>query len=256
MEDTTHLLLLKNIKIKFPFFHNKIDPVHQELINYLKSEFSLKTKNIDIYVQAFQHKSVAKTDNKGLKLSNERLEFLGDAVISSIVAEYIYNNYPRKSEGFLTQLRARIVSRESLNRLGKKIGLEQHIKFRASKNNAHSSLVGNVFESLIGSIYLDKGYNKTKDILTKYIFKKYIDLKIVEQTNTDYKSQLLINCQKRQKRLAYKELNKSKIEGEFYFTMGLYINDEIITQATAKSKRKAEQKASKEVLGNWEVTPN
>lgn len=191
-----------------------------------------------------------------MKLSNERLEFLGDAVISSIVAEYIYNNYPRKPEGFLTQLRARIVSRESLNRLGKKIGLEQHIKFRASKNNAHSSLVGNVFESLIGSIYLDKGYNKTKEILTKYIFKKYIDLKIVEQTNTDYKSQLLINCQKGQKRLAYKELNKSKIEGEFYFTMGLYINDEIITQATAKSKRKAEQKASKEVLGNWEITQN
>lgn len=253
MEDIILLLSLKSITIRFPFFHKKIDPINQDLINYLKSAFSIKTKNIDLYVQAFQHKSVAKSDQKGFKLSNERLEFLGDAVISSIVAEFIYNAYPRESEGFLTQLRARIVSRESLNRLGKKIDLEQHIKFRASKNNSHSSLIGNVFESLIGAIYLDKGYSTTKEILLESIFKKYIDLKVVEQTNTDYKSQLLINCQKGQKKLAYKELNKAKIEGEFYFTMGLYINDKIITQATAKSKRKAEQKASKEVLGNWKL---
>lgn len=80
---------------------------------------------------------------------------------------------------------------------------------------------------------------------------KYIDLKDVEQTNTDYKSQLLISCQKEQKQLVFKELNKAKIEGDFYFTMGLYIDDKIVTQATAKSKRKAEQKAAKEVLENW-----
>lgn len=145
-------------------------------------------------------------------------------------------------------MRSRIVSRESLNRLGKKVNLGQHIKYKSSKNSNHTSLLGNVFEALIGAIYLDKGYIKTKKIVYDFIFKKHIDLKVVEQTNTDYKSQLLIQCQKQQKKLTYKELNKAKIEGEFFFTMGLYINDEIITQATAKSKRKAEQKASKEVL--------
>lgn len=234
--------------IRFPFFHKKIDPEHQELLDYLKSEFSIKSKNTSLYFQAFQHKSVAVKNTQGFKLSNERLEFLGDAVISSVVAEFIYNLYPNKSEGFLTQIRARIVSRESLNRLGKKVNLEQHIKYKTGKNSNHNSLVGNVFESLIGAIYLDKGYDLTKEILTKNILRKHIDFEIVEQTNTDYKSQLLINCQKSQKTLAYKELNKTKIEGEFYFTMGVYINDEIITQATAKSKRKAEQKASKEAL--------
>ena len=253
MEDTIQLSSLKNTRIRFLFFHKKIDPVNQDLINYLKTRFSIKTKNIDLYAQAFQHKSVAKSDTKGLKLSNERLEFLGDAVISSIVAEYIYTAYPRKSEGFLTQLRARIVSRESLNRLGKQIELEQYIKFKPSKNNAHSSLIGNVFESLIGAIYLDKGYKQTKEILTQSILVKYIDLKNVELNNTDYKSQLLINCQKEQKHLAYKELNKAKIEGDFYFTMGLYIDNKLKSQATAKSKRKAEQKASKEALLHWET---
>ncbi len=148
-------------------------------------------------------------------------------------------------------MRSRIVSRESLNRLGKKVNLGDHIKYRASKNSNHSSLYGNVFEALIGAIYLDKGFVTTKKIVYEFIFKKHIDLKIVEQTNTDYKSQLLIQCQKQQKKLSYRELNKAKIEGDFYFTMGLFINDEIITQATAKSKRKAEQKASKEVLEDW-----
>jgi ribonuclease-3 len=145
-------------------------------------------------------------------------------------------------------MRSRIVSRESLNRLGKKVNLETHIQYRASKNSNHSSLLGNVFEALIGAIYLDKGYIATKKIVSKFIFSKHIDLSVVEQTNTDYKSQLLIQCQKQQKKLSYKELNKAKIEGEFYFTMGLFIDNEIITQATAKSKRKAEQEASKKVL--------
>lgn len=145
-------------------------------------------------------------------------------------------------------MRSRIVSRESLNRLGKKVNLEEHIKYRSGKNSSHVSLLGNVFEALIGAIYIDKGFDNTQKIVSNFIFKKHIDLKVVEQTNTDYKSQLLIKCQKQQKKLSYKELNKAKIEGEFFFTMGLYINDKIITQATAKSKRKAEQKASKEAL--------
>lgn len=254
-EDTTLLLSLKNITIRLFFFHKKTNPEHRELLDYLKSEFSIKTKNASLYAQAFQHKSVALKNEKGFKLSNERLEFLGDAVISSVVAEYIYNLYPNKSEGFLTQLRARIVSRDSLNRLGKEINLEIHIKYKTGKNSNHNSLIGNVFESLIGAIYLDKGYKVTKEILTNTIFKKHLDLKKVEQTNTDYKSQLLINCQKKQKTLAFKELNKSKIEGEFYFTMGVYINDKIVDQATAKSKRKAEQKGSKSVLDNWAKKP-
>lgn len=173
---------------------------------------------------------------------------MGDAIISSIVAEYLYNSYPLKDEGFLTQMRSRLVSRESLNRLGKKVNLEKHIKYKSNKNSKHTSLLGNVFEAFIGAIYLDKGYLKTQKIIYDIIFKKHIDLSVVEQTNTDYKSQLLIQCQKQQKKLSYKELNKAKIEGEFFFTMGLLINNEIITQATAKSKRKAEQKASKEVL--------
>ncbi len=235
--------------INFFFFHKVKDKKHQDLIDYLKSEFGIKTKNIEFYAQAFQHKSVAITNKKGLKLSNERLEFLGDSVISTVVADFLYEAYPNQQEGFLTQIRSRLVSRESLNRLGKKIDLERHIKYLKGKNNNHKFLIGNAFESLIGAIYIDKGYEKTKDVLLNNIFKKHINLKVVEETNTDYKSQLLIFCQKKQQRLTFKELNKAKIEGNFYFTMGLYINEDLKTKATAKSKRRAEQKASKEVLG-------
>jgi len=234
--------------INFPFFKRYKDKKYLVLETYLKEQFGIKTKNIELYNQAFQHKSVAKTNQKGIKLSNERLEFLGDSVISTVVAEYVYEAYPKEDEGFLTKMRSRIVSRESLNRLGKKIGIPKHIKFIEGKNNAHKSLIGNAFESLIGAIYLDKGFDYTKKILIDKILKKYIDLRVVEETNTDYKSQLLIECQKNKKELQFKELNKSKIEGEFYFTMGLFIDNRLIAKATAKSKRKAEQKAAKEVL--------
>ncbi len=248
MVDTIQVLSLKNTTIRIPFFHKKVDPKYLELTQFLSSEFSISTRKIELYVQAFEHKSVAITNIKGVKLSNERLEFLGDAVISSVVAEYIYLSYPQESEGFLTQMRARIVSRESLNRLGKRVNLTPYIHFKGGNGNKNTSIVGNAFESLIGAIYLDKGYDKTKDILVNKIFKKHIDLKVVESTNTDYKSQLLIQCQKKHQRLTFKELNKSKIEGEYFFTMGLYIDEVIKTKATAKSKRKAEQKASKELL--------
>ncbi len=218
------------------------------MYDYLLSRFSIKPKNIELYALAFQHKSVAKVNDKGFRLSNERLEFLGDSVIGTIVAEYVYNAYPNKSEGFLTQMRSRIVSRESLNRIGKKINLLEFIKYKQNRGSEHLSLLGNVFESLVGAMYLDLGYDKTKKALESSILSKYIDLKVVEETNTDYKSQLLIHCQKNHQSLSFKELNKAKIEGQFYFTMGAEIDKKIVAKATAKSKRKAEQKAAKEVL--------
>lgn len=228
-------------------FNRKANIKHQKLRNYLNSKYDIKTRNIDIYALAFIHKSVANKNKDGFKLSNERLEFLGDAIIGAVITEYLYNKYPNQKEGFLTQLKSKIVSRETLNKIGKEINLIEYIQHNIREKNIGNSLVGNVLEAFIGAIYLDKGYDKTKKIILQ-IIKKNIDLDTLKKTTLNYKSKLLIECQKQQKKLSFKEINKSKIEGEYFFTIALLINDEIKEKATAKSKRKAEQKASKEYL--------
>jgi ribonuclease-3 len=170
-----------------------------------------------IYSQAFSHKSVAKKNTQGLKLSNERLEFLGDSVISTIVSEYLFEKFPNEDEGYLTQMRSKIVSRKSLNSLGEKIGLEPFVKYLKG-NFPYKSLLGNVFEALIGAIYLDKGYKKAKEVFIEHVLEQYIDLENLEAINIDHKSQLLIYCQKNRLELEFKILKEETVKGSIKFT--------------------------------------
>lgn len=230
---------------KLLFFRKHSDE-HVPLRSFLSRTFGIKTSNIDYYALAFRHKSVAKKTTI-IQKSNERLEFLGDSVISTIVSEYLYEKYPIKSEGFLTQMRSKIVNRNNLNSLGKQIGVEPFILYKKGPKE-HKSLLGNVFEALIGAIYLDKGYKKTKSIFIESIINKYLDLDEIENTTVDFKSQLLMHCQKNKFALAYKIQNEEIVNSTIQFTIGVYINDELKASATASSKRKAEQKASEIVI--------
>ena len=224
-------------------FNRKSRVKNYQLQLFIRQSFGFKPKNLELYAQAFSHKSVAKKNAAGLKLSNERLEFLGDSVISTIVSEYLFEKFPNEDEGYLTQMRSKIVSRKSLNSLGEKIGLEPFVKYLKG-NFPYKSLLGNVFEALFGAIYLDKGYKKAKEVFIKDILERYIDLENLEAINIDYKSQLLIYCQKNKLSLEFKTIKEETVKGLIKFTMGAFINGELKGQSTDLSKRSAEQAAA------------
>ena len=224
-------------------FNRKSHLKNSPLQLFIRQNFGFKPKKIELYRQAFVHKSVAKKNTKGLKLSNERLEFLGDSVISAIVSEYLFEKFPDRDEGYLTQMRSKIVSRKSLNSLGEKIGLEPFVKYLKG-NFPYKSLLGNVFEALFGAIYIDKGYKKAKEVFIDCILENYIDLENLETNNIDYKSQLLIYCQKNKLSLEFKTIKEESAKGSIQFTMGAFINGELKGQSTDLSKRSAEQAAA------------
>ena len=225
-------------------FNRKSQGKNSQLQLFIRQNFGFKPKNLDLYAQAFSHKSVSKKNAAGLKLSNERLEFLGDSVISTIVSEYLFEKFPNEDEGYLTQMRSKIVSRKNLNSLGEQIGLEPLVKYLKG-NFPYKSLLGNVFEALFGAIYLDKGYKKAKEVFISKILDQYIDLENLEANNVDYKSQLLIHCQKNKLSLEFKIMNEENANGAIHFTMGAYVDGELKSQSTALSKRSAEQAAAK-----------
>lgn len=224
------------------FFKKRYSKISSELILLFNKELALYPKDESLYISAFTHKSINK---KGI--NNERLEFLGDAVLSSIVGEYLFNRYPNKKEGFLSQMRAKIVSRENLNFYGESLNLEPHINYKRG-NVVYKSLLGNVIEALFGAIYLDLGYNKTKAIFINELLLKKSDLANLEKENADYKSRLIIHCQKTKLSLAFKVMEEKEISGKKSFTIGAYIEDELKNTAIGASKREAERLVSKKII--------
>lgn len=152
-----------------------------------------------MYKLAFRHKSQAIELNNGSRISNERLEYLGDAILSAIVADHLFKIFPYKDEGFLTEMRSRIVSRAQLNKLSQKIGIDTLITVNTDNNNVYRSMKGDAFEALIGAMYLDKGYNFTRQIIIEKIIKQHFDLQDLENNNTNYKSRI-IEWSQREKR--------------------------------------------------------
>jgi ribonuclease-3 len=228
-------------------FRRSVPTSHQKSIaNFLKLHFNITTRQVELYEAALTHKSYSQTAALSMQ-NNERLEFLGDSVLSTIVTHILYERFPQKMEGELTQMRARIVSRENLNKLGKSIGLEPFIQYQKSKNE-HLFLLGNAFESFIGALYLDKGYDKVYSLLEDQIFELHLDFEVIETKNEDFKSQLIIHCQKNKLPLRFVVDEENQLEGRIQFVVSVWISDKQETTASAYSKRKAEQLASKMYL--------
>ena len=178
----------------------------KKLTYSIKNIFGFYPKNI-LYQLAFRHKSAAKEVVNGLKMSNERLEYLGDAVLSSIVADFLFKKFPYKEEGFLTEMRARIVSRNQLNKLSRKLGIDKLIK--AELLASHSkSLLGNAFEALVGALYLDRGYTFTKKIILNRVIEIHFDIDKLENEDTNYKSQLIEWSQKEKIPIEFKVVDE------------------------------------------------
>ena len=202
--------------------------------------------NLSLYRLAFRHKSVAQNVKKGVKNSNERLEFLGDAVLGSVVAEVLFKLYPFEDEGFLTELRSKIVNRGNLNQLARKLGFEQLIQYdnRMVNSTRQGSLLGDAFEALIGAIYLDKGYDFTKNFLLSHIIKPHIDIHKLEQTETNFKSKLIEWCQRHGKDITFELIENQDGESNKLFTVQASIDGEIMGQGKEFNKKNAEKLAA------------
>jgi ribonuclease-3 len=216
-------------------------------IKKLKNILGFVPGNAVLYKMAFRHRSMAKVLKNGSKSSNERLEFLGDAILGAVIAELLFKNYPYKDEGFLTEMRSKIVNRANLNQLARKMGFDQLVVFDTKMVNAQTknhSMLGDAFEALIGAIYLDKGYNFTKEYLLKRIVKPYIDIHTLELTETNFKSKLIEWCQRQGKEFMFDMIENSDGDSPKLFTVQAIIDGESYGIGKDYNKKNAEKIAA------------
>lgn len=199
---------------------------------------------LDFYKTAFTHRSINKLDAKGQAISYERLEFLGDAMLSSVIAAFLYNEVPTGDEGYLTKMRSKIVSREHLNELGRDLNLIQFVESKVSPQHFGENIHGNIFEALVGAIYLDQGYLVCEKFIQKKVITPYVDISRLEGKVISYKSLIIEWCQKEKKTFNFDVFEDNGISGERLFGVKLSIDSKIVAKARATSKKKAEEKAS------------
>ena len=228
------------------FFKKKTLPLlNKDFIFFLKNKFGVRPISQRLYLEAITHSSYKNIENS--KYDNERLEFLGDAFISLAVANYLFKVYPEENEGYLTQLRAKIVSRESLNKIGEDIGLQNFILYQKSSNN-YKSLVGNTFEALYGAILIDIGLEKAQKSIEEFILKGQINIDQIILENRDYKSELLMLFQKKRTEIVFKTLKTSHDQQEVKFISEVFSNGKSIGKGIGSSKKAAEQDACRVIL--------
>ena len=197
------------------------------------------------YEKAFTHRSANKLDEKGNQINYERLEFLGDAMLGSVIAAHLYNELPSGDEGYLTKMRSKIVSREHLNELGRDFNLIQFVESKVNPQHFGENIHGNIFEAFIGAIYLDRGYTYCEKFIQNKIIKPYVDIAKLEGKVISYKSLIIEWCQKEKKTFKFDVYEDNGKEGAKFFGVKLYIDEQIVSKARATSKKKAEETAAK-----------
>lgn len=208
-----------------------------------------KPGNLKLYEIAFIHRSASFTLPDGKKVNNERLEYLGDAVLDAILSDYLFGLFPNANEGFLTKIRSRIVNREVLNQLAVSIGIDKILISHVNLQHPTRNLYGDALEALIGSIFLDKGFKKTKKLFLNKILSQYLDINEIVNTDTDYKSLVFEWVQKNKSNLVFTyreeyDFNQKKS----VFSTTLYIDRKEYGEGAGSSKKEAEQEASRQAL--------
>jgi len=211
----------------------------------MKKILGFKPKNIEFFKRAFLHRSMNVKDDKGNPKNYERLEFLGDSMLGTIISKHLYNEVPEGDEGYLTKMRSKIVSRKHLNELGKSLGLLNYVESRIPKSHFGENIHGNVFEALIGAIYLDRGYSYCERFIYQQVINPYVDIEQLEGKVISYKSLVIEWCQKQKKAFNYEVYDDTGNDEHKHFAVKLTIGNKILAKARATSKKKAEEKASK-----------
>lgn len=227
-------------------FNNRFFHPEKEFVGKLKPLIGFTPANLVIFKLAFSHKSNP-SDKTYAMQNNERLEFLGDAVLGTIVAEYLFKKYPNANEGFLTKMRSKIVKRNTLNKIGDKMGLDM-LLHDYSQTRLSRSMLGNAVEALVGAVYLDKGYGQTRRFVIKKILRNYVDVHELESFDDNYKSQLLEWCQKNGQTISYKLVARYKFEKRDRFKVAVMVDGKKVATADDFNKKSAEQTASEKAM--------
>jgi ribonuclease-3 len=204
----------------------------------------LQPGNTGLYRLATSHSSAAKENASGTKNSYERLEYLGDSVLGTVVAEYLFKKFPFKDEGFLTDIRSRIVNRESLNKVGRKMGLNQIVEYTGKVNLSHKSLYGDVLEALVGAVYLDKGFYPCREFILTKILAHHFDIEEVVSNTSNFKSLLIEWSQKYNHKLDFTIKEESGNMHNKEFTAAILVDDQEVSTGKGTSKKRAEQAAA------------
>lgn len=201
-------------------------------------------KNLNLYRKAFTHRSANKLDDSGKPISFERLEFLGDAMLSSVIAAHLYSEAPAGDEGYLTKMRSKIVSREHLNELGKELNLIKFLNSKLPYQNFGENIHGNIFEAFIGAIFQDYDYEHCAKFIHKRVIKPHVNIERLEGKVISYKSLVIEWCQKEKKSFQFETYEDNGIGGERLFGVKLSIDGKVVARGRATSKKKAEEKAA------------
>lgn len=236
-------------------FYNYYFSPERDLVRRLRRLLGFTPAYLQIFKLAFHHKS----NNDGNNTSpygnqnNERLEYLGDAVLGTIVAEYLYKKYPTGDEGFLTKMRSKIVKRKSLNEIGFNMGLDEIL---STYNNTRiaKSMLGNAVEALVGAVYVEQGYKKTTKFIVDRMLRNYVDVEGLENYDDNYKSQLLEHCQKNGQKVDYEILKRFKQDKRDRFRVAVTVNGRRMAVGEDFNKKSAEQLASRRALQSMGIS--
>lgn len=216
----------------------------KDFYDAIYSIFGFYPGNIFLYKLAFRHRSAAQEMFNGIKISNERLEFLGDAVLSLVVADYLFKKFPFKDEGFLTEMRSKVVSRSQLNELSVNLGLDTLIESGLAATSQPRSMMGDALEAFIGAIYLDKGYDFTRKIIVSHIIHHHLDIDELEILDLNFKSKLLEWVQKAKKTLVFRVVEETGSSHKKRYLVEALIDEVVVGQGSGSSIKSAEQSAA------------
>ena len=228
----------------------------QEFAYCLKNIIGFNTANLRIYEAAFIHRSASFSLPNGQRINNERLEFLGDAVLDTILSDYLFEKFPEANEGFMTKIRSRIVNHEILNQLAISMGIDKILVSNVSASHSTKNIYGDALEALIGALFVDKGFKKTKTLFIKRVLNKYLDIKKIAETDSDFKSMVFEWTQKHKTNLTfeYKEEYDFKMK-KSVFSATLIINNKELGTGQGASKKEAEQEAAGKVWTKLKEIP-
>ncbi len=244
------------------FFLRLIAPfrIHSEsertLIQSVKQITGRSPVNVNLYFLAFSHTSASKlSEQTGVRESNERLEYLGDALLGAVIADYLFKKYPFKDEGFLTDIRSRIVNRESLNQLALKLGINELVRFEGRRHHmSYKSMNGDALEALVGAVYLDHGFKFCSSFVIQKIVQAQLDLQNVVANNKNFKSLIIEWAQKENRDLRFETILEKGSKHHREFTVQLIVDEDPIATGTGLSKKKAEQSAAEKACLEFNIS--
>jgi ribonuclease-3 len=216
-----------------------------ELIGFILKKFGYRLKELKYFYKAITHKSFR---NQEIEFSNERLEFLGDAVLDSVVADYLFVKFEDEDEGYLTRIKSKIVNRKTLSDIGEAMDIREILRYNQARSINLSTLEGNAFEAILGAIYLDGGYESVKKSVQNHVFRNFVNINRLLEEEIDFKSRLFIWCQKKKLQLNFDVLKEVNTGSGWVYEVEVEINGKKYGRGRGSAKKLAEQEAAKETL--------